>query len=241
VSPSPADTLVPPSDRAGLPDVVNDLLAIPDLVSPSFWLNEMIKVTLGVDPLAETARHLGGDWRGIAVAGDALDHLARFDAAVAGALDRENDRVAESWDGNAAEAAARYFDDLAAAVRTHGPALQALAAELGTTADGIWSIAEVVKGLLVELTDSLIAGAVCLAAGTALLETGVGAVAGYAAAAWYAWRATSAWAEVLTQLSHAVLAAKALVGASAVLVGRLDELASMPLPAAAYDHPGAGR
>jgi hypothetical protein len=236
----PAQLLTPPSDEAGIPDAVNDILGIPDLVSPAYWVGEVVEAVLGVDPFGRAAEFLAGDWRGVAHAGSALRNLAAFDDAVAAAVSGHGEAVRGAWQGHASDAAAGYFAALAGAVSAGTPALKKLARELHTVAAGIWDVVEAVKAGLQAIADCAVVAAVSWAAGAALVETGVGTLAGYALAAFCITQMESAWAAVLESLNWAVAAAKALVGVLATTLTRLDPVRELPLPAAAYDHPGVG-
>jgi hypothetical protein len=237
----PADLLTAPSNEAGIPDVVNGILGAPDLVSPTYWAAELTKAVLGVDPVAHVAEFLTGDWQGVARAASALRNLAAFDDAVVAAVADQVGTMRASWHGNASDAASSYFDGLATAVSDGTPALEKLAHALETVAAGIWNVAEVVKSGLQTIGDLAFTAAVSSAAGSALVETGIGAVAGYALAAFCIWRMTSTWGEVLDKLSEATVIAKALVGLLATTLTRLDAAGDFPLPAAPYDHPGVPR
>jgi hypothetical protein len=212
----PAELLTPPSDEAGIPDVVDAILGAPDLVSPAYWAAELIEATLGVDPFAYAAAFLAGDWKGLERSASALRNLAAFDDAVA----------------------AGYFGGLATAVSAGTPALKTLAQELHAVAAGVWNVAEAVKSLLQMIADSAVTAAISSAAGTALIETGAGAVAGYTLAAFCLWQLTSDWAEVLEILGRVTTAARALVGLLATTLTRLAPAGDFPLPTSAYDHPG---
>ncbi len=100
------------------------------------------------------------------------------------------------WRGQAAEAeqefqlalglAAAGLND--ACAQYHKLYLQAAAA--------VKSLFDVTAGLISDLIDLLIITNVAAAAGTALIETGVGAVAGYGVAAYYTWQAYDLYKDI---------------------------------------------
>jgi hypothetical protein len=102
-------------------------------------------------------------------------------------------------------------------------------------AEATKSLFEVVSGLISDLIDLLIVINVASAAGTALIETGVGAVAGYGVAAYYTWQAYDLYKEISTFYGNTEDLIKAIGGSISSVKAALEvrDLPSVP----PYHHP----
>jgi sensor histidine kinase regulating citrate/malate metabolism len=95
----------------------------------------------------------------------------------------------------------------------------------------------VVTGLISKLLDVLIMVNLASAAGTATIETGIGALAGYGVAAYYAWQAYDLYKEISTFYSNAEATFKGIAGTiAAVKAGH--EVAAIP-SLTPYRHPAS--
>lgn len=171
----------------------------------------------------------------------ALRALQNFVEAYDKSIDDGATQMTEQWQGHAATAADAYFDRLVADLRRHGPTLNGLASELDTAVVGMWAAADAAKSAMELLTDRLIMAAVTAAAGLATAETVVGAVIGEAAAAYFLFEAGKEAIKFLKAVEHANEIVKSVVGVAGGFLGTLHEMGRLPLPAGAYDHPGATR
>jgi uncharacterized protein YukE len=236
---SPAAELVEPLPKELVPDLVNQLLSFPDLISPTHWMLWAIETVCGVNPAKWAAEQLVGDWQSISTAGSALANLANFNGALMKALDEGSDRMLGDWQGNAAQACNQYFDGLSAALREQMAALDAVAEQFHRVAQGINTTASLMASLLEMLADALLALALEAAAGAASTPTVVGPVLAGAAAAFTLTKAMGVWGEIINAHSKAWMLVQLFFGTCAGYLGALKGMENVPLPAGAYDHRGA--
>jgi len=152
-------------------------------LSPSAWLNEAINALTGFDVFGWMTDWLSGDWAALWKFGDAMANLSSCLQQMGintqqGMLDLD-----ATWDGNASDAAYMYFSDFSAAMSRQQTALFESQDRYHRAAIGAWQMSNQLGNIMQALADKALLAAASAAAGTILAETGVGAVAGYAAAA----------------------------------------------------------
>jgi hypothetical protein len=167
-----------------------------DLVSPASWLRQVSVSLFGYDPFDEWARDLGGDWASYVHCGAAMSRagLSAYDigrnlvagAGVAGTV----------WQGSAAEAEREFQVSLGTATEKLNDACQEFSRLYGRAADAAANLRDVAGDLISDLLDALIMVNLASVAGTALVETGIGAIAGYGIAAYYATQAYQLYQEI---------------------------------------------
>jgi uncharacterized protein YukE len=236
---SPAGELVEPLPKELVPDLVNQLLSFPDLISPTHWMLWAMETVCGVNPAKWAAEQFVGDWESFSKAGSALANLANFNGALMKALDDGSDRMLGDWQGNAAHACNQYFDEVSAALREQMTALDAVAEQFHRVAQGINTTASLMASLLEMLADALLALALEAAAGAASTPTVVGPVLAGAAAAFTLTKAMGVWGEIINAHSRAWTLVQIFFGLCAGYLGALKGMENVPLPAGAYDHKGA--
>ncbi|HWO67433.1 MAG TPA: hypothetical protein VNO31_46110 [Umezawaea sp.] len=118
-------------------------------------------------------------------------------------------------------------------------ALNSVGQQFEQAAYGVWGVAKTLVSLLELLLDLIIAWAIEAAVAAASSWTVVGAIAGGAAMVATAIKAISVWGDICK--AHG-MAWTICTGATGIIAGYLSNLHDMkehPLPAGAYDHPGA--
>lgn len=236
---SPAAELTEPQPQELIPDLVNQFLSFPDLISPSHWMLWAIEQVCGVNPAEWLAEQFTGDWESVSKAGSALTNLGEFDNAFVKALSDGSGTMFDSWEGNAAQACYRYFETLRAALGDQVAVLDSVAKEFHTLAQGINSTAAAIVSLLEALVDWLLAAALEAAAAAASSWTIIGGILGGAAAAFSITKAIGVWGQIIEAHAKAWNAVQGFVGLCAGYLGALQDMALHPLPSGAYDHPGA--
>jgi hypothetical protein len=207
------------------------------ILSPTDWIATFLKELTGRDPLGWISSSFMGEWEALAKCGTAYHNLARACQDLGVNIQEGELLLDASWAGNANDAAHAYFCDLASKVSAMQFALDAAADDYADAARGTWLFASQVKNLLEATVDSAVIAAACTAAGTALIETGVGAVVGYGLATLEVARILELLARAGQIIHIAGLAIEGLTGGIMNLADQGGSLASYPLPAAAYDHP----
>jgi hypothetical protein len=234
----PTDFLVQPGQPdASLTKGFANPIGILDALSISHWVNQIIKDVAGYDVIGTISNAFVGDWESFYKAGDAYGNLGQSLQALGQNVSLISSHMDQQWDGQAADAAFVYFRQLAAATIQQNVVLTQIEEKYHEAARAIWLLADMVGGLIKMMIDKAIIIGVSAAAGTALIETGVGAVAGYGIATWQA-------IELVKKVNDAAL--KIQAGGTAILgffsfIKTLAEqggdLSKAPLPGQPYTSP----
>jgi hypothetical protein len=207
-----------------------------DWFSPTHIINEFIKQAAGYDVVGDAAKVFGGDWETIWQAAGAIANLADAIHDIGINVTSGNLDLDAQWDGNAAESAYVYFMNLGSALSAQKESLTDLADSYLKAAEGAYRVAEAFSGILKDMGDAAMMGVIATSAGTAAIETGVGAVAGYAFAAYQAYRIYELGAKAKLVISTAYNAINLLAGEIQSMSADTGALARYPLPNA-YQHP----
>jgi methyl-accepting chemotaxis protein len=208
-----------------------------DWASPSHIVNEFVKTVVGYDLYGEAAKVFAGDWELVWRAAGAFRNLGNAMQDLGINVSHGNVELDAAWDGNANDAAFMYFADLSSAISSQRIALTELADKYEQAAEGTFRIGESVSGLMKDITDAAMIGAVAASAGTATIETGVGFVTGWGIAAYEAYKI----AEMADKARKLIATASAVIG---TVVGEIQSLSAetgvlsrYPLPGVGYRHP----
>lgn len=170
-----------------------------DLGSPSAMAVEASKLLFDFDPFAEATNWVFGDWNKYNDCSDVWGNLASFCDAVAGNIQKGNQNVGLSWDGNAADAATVYFDEFSKKLREIKETFESLKTCYAQAAQMAFQFAEFLKSFLVMFCDLLVIWLVNLLAAQAVNAIPVGgqvaSAAMFALAAAEAVRLMQLWAE----------------------------------------------
>lgn len=200
-----------------------------DLVSPTAWLRQVSVWLFGHDPFEGWAKQFSGDWQSYIhcaaawrIIGDAVHDIGRN--LVATAAD-----VGTVWQGNAAEAEQEFQVRLGAVALSLHHACDQYSVLYTKAAEATKELFAVVSGLIVNLIDVLLIINLATVVGTATIKTGVGAVAGYSVAAYYAWQAHELYSRIASLYANTEATLKALASSIAMIqaglaVGSLPEL-----------------
>ncbi|WP_328851214.1 hypothetical protein OG994_25575 [Micromonospora globbae] len=234
----PTDFLVEPAEPdASMTKGFANPIGVLDALSISHWVNQIIKDCAGYDVIGTISNALVGDWQSFYKAGDAYGNLGQCLQAIGQNVTLAASHMDQQWDGHAADAAFVYFRQLTKALVQQNLVLIQVEEKYHEAARAIWLLADMIGGLVKMMIDKAIIIGVSAAAGTALIETGVGAVAGYGIAAWQA-------TELVKKVNDAAL--KIQAGGTAILgffsfIKTLAEqggdLSKVPLPDRPYTSP----
>ncbi|RVW01476.1 hypothetical protein EF834_13605 [Rhodococcus spongiicola] len=171
-----------------------------------------------------------GDWQALQVAGKSLEGLAEFNTLMAKQLSSAKETALESWSGEAAAEAERYFSELSEVVGRQSHAIRGMAEQLDQTSVGMYEASEAIKDLVGMLVDTLIVAGIQFAA--ALLTGGsvVGAPAAAGLLASALLMAKRAWdivGNIQKWLGVAWAGAQATIG---LVAGHLATVKDKPLP-----------
>jgi hypothetical protein len=167
-----------------------------DLISPASWVRQVSVSLFGYDPFDEWARDLGGDWASYVHCGAAMARAGEGAYEIGRNLLAGATRSEAVWQGSAGDAERRFQTSLGTATEELDGACQEFARLYGEAADAAANLRDVAGDLISDLLDALIMVNLASAVGTALVETGIGAVAGYGIAAYYATQAYQLYQEI---------------------------------------------
>lgn len=236
---TPSAELTAPTSSDPIPDLVENIIGFPQYVSPSYWLGWAAEKVTGTNPWAWVGEQYAGDWKAVQKAGDAIKKLGEFNDSYAGVINSGVATVGYDWQGQAAASAKAYFTGLSNILKEQISDLAALGKEFEQMAIGMYEWSNAIKGLMETLTDLLIAIGLEAAAAAATSWTVIGPILSGAAAVATITKAIGVWGQVIEVHNHVWNAVQGFTGLVAGYLGGLHGLDTHPLPAGAYDHPGA--
>jgi hypothetical protein len=238
--PDPTVLLVAPADP--VPDIREgyvDIFDFTNIISPTAWVNEFVTELTGIDPLETLTTAFLGDWAAFARCGVAWGHLAECAQQLAMNVQSGAFRLDGQWDGHAADAAHGYLSGLAPAVSELAPPLREAAARYAACTRGVWELGTQAQNLLQGIIDDALIAEIAAAAGSATIETGVGAVIGYGIAALAIANVVEKVGQLLKIESAVNTAVFGVFGGAMAIAGQGGSLDGRPLPPAPYRHPAA--
>ncbi|MDQ0990937.1 hypothetical protein [Streptomyces sp. V3I7] len=233
----PTGRLKAPENPADFHSPLKVLNDASDLVSPTYWVNEIIKASTGYNPLDKAKEYLAGDWAAYAKCGEVWESLGKMCADISENINAGNRELDATWDGNAADAAFNYFKALAERCDELQADLSALSTQYGIVSHGVWSTAEGVGAILGQIGDAAATAAISAAAGTLTSWTGWGAAVGYGLAGFEILRIIELWGDATKMINNAQLIVNGAMGVTESVGGELaGKLRDFRLPAEAYDN-----
>lgn len=199
-----------------------------DLLSPAAWLRQISIWLFGHDPFEGWAKQFSGDWAAYVHCGAALGRVGASVHDIGRNLIAGAARVDTVWRGDAADAERDYQVALGSAAVGLRSACAEYSELYAQAAQATKSLFDVAGDLIGNLLDLLIVVNAAAAVGTALVETGLGAIAGYGIAAYYAVQAY----ELYQKIARFYGVADDMIKAIGASIGSVQaELAVRDLPA----------
>lgn len=230
-------SLRPPDPGSGA--AAFTLNPLTDLLSPSAWVRQVAVWLFGVDPFEPWLIAYSGDWRAYEHCMAAWPHIGAAATMFGGNLITGAADVPAAWRGHAAEAEQEFQLLLGGAATALGPACDEYARLYPMAVDACRQLYEATGNLIGQLIDALIIVNVAAVVGTTTIETGIGPIAGYTAAAYYTWQAYRLYEEI-SRLYLAADTTFRLLAAQIEAVQAGAEAARLP-SVGAYRHPAVPR
>ncbi|AOW92045.1 hypothetical protein BFN03_03235 [Rhodococcus sp. WMMA185] len=240
----PSSALTTPVAEDPVPNLLENALD-GSLTSPTYLVGEAM-VFCGMvgsnDPWAFISDRLAGDWQAVQTAGKSLEGLAEFSTSMAEELSTAKSSAMNSWKGEAADEAERYFLELGKVLESQSPVIRKMAKQLDQTSFGLYEASESIKDLVGDLIDWLVIVGIKATAALFAGGSGAGAPAAVAFLAAALLAAKSAWNivdKIHEIMNYAWAGAQATVG---LISGHLATVKDTPLPAlptSAYQFEGA--
>ncbi|WP_424185070.1 hypothetical protein ACOBQX_24700 [Actinokineospora sp. G85] len=234
----PSGRLTEPGKPEGFQNplqIVNDL---GNMISPGYWAQKFLEVTIQVNPVQEFTTWIAGDWEQFAKASSAANSLSWFCSDVSGDLKVNISALATTWTGHASNAAFHYFNSLGEVISTHADGLACLRDKYNEAAKGVWEFSEAMNDVIQGIFDNIFWATVEAIAGGVLVETGVGPAVLWSLAALECKNIVDGWKLATTMLMNIQNTVRALHGGVLSIIGNNGAFKAHPLPAG-YDHPGA--
>jgi hypothetical protein len=196
-----------------------------DTISPSSWVRWGIQQLTGEDPFAKWLTWLSGDWLAYSQCTTVWECMEDASKSFRTNLHKAIVDAESIWTGRAA-------DQFVAILRVLGYRMEYLADTCGDLAKAYPDAVQAAKdlheglsGIVGMIIDWLIAAGIAAAAGTALIETVVGAVAGYALAGYCVWQIVQLIDKATTIYGTAKTAVQAVIGVvSAIEASGIEDI-----------------
>jgi hypothetical protein len=124
--------LKPPGQPQEFTDPLMLFNVVDDLLSPAWWLSEVLLEAIGCNPLEEVTKFVIGDWEGFARCALVWEDLSKATGAIAENVKCGLTWLAVDWTGQAADAGVHYFDQARQALGSHRDVLHRLHEKYGT-------------------------------------------------------------------------------------------------------------
>src|SRR5690606_4672459 len=160
----------------------SDLILTTSWRSPSTLLDQAIGLITGMfgmeSPFTRVGKSFSGDWDHLYESGASASNLANYLELQADARLTAMATTAQTWQGEAASAAASFFAKQAEALDEAAEKLRATQPEFDAVVHGMRSSANLATGLMATIIDASLIAWGCYAGGAATAWTGVGAIIG---------------------------------------------------------------
>lgn len=206
-------------------------------LSPSKWVLDLVKQITGVDVLAELISPFVGHWDRVSAYGDALGKVSQCLQGVSANVSSVGDTLDARWDGNAADAAHAFFGSVSASLRLQSDAFVEAGERYQQLAVGMWHQHVAAGHLLTDVLDTTVEVSIWAAVGAATSETGVGAAAGYAMAAYKTLkllRLLDEWKGLVSLATSTAEGTLAVLYSLTKMIDRTGPIATVTTP---YSHP----
>ncbi|MFG2193224.1 hypothetical protein [Streptomyces sp. NPDC048639] len=152
-----------------------------DVGSPSAWIVELSKLTIGFDPYDFVNGVILGSWGEYSDCSQVWGNLGRFCDSLHRNIKKGNQALSATWDGNSADAAWVYFDELSQKITQVKEAFESLKENYDAAALYVFELGEMLKSMLAGLADQLLAWGATWVASRAVAFVPVGGLVGSAA------------------------------------------------------------
>lgn len=235
----PLAHLTEPCDPPDLSDPLALFNALGDYLSPTWWINQVLNDTIGVNPMEYVNQIVVGDWKGFARSGTMWAQLAEAADDVGSNLGNGLRWLAADWQGKAGDAATYYFDYAGKALHSHADVFRVLHDKYVEIARDVWLCSKTLADIIKAIMDAAFVASLAVLAAASLSWTGIGAGISWSVAAWECSQIVKLWGEASSAIATTQTLITGFVGmATSPDEITLREITPLPMPAVDYDHPG---
>jgi len=210
-----------------------------DLISPTWWVNEVINFVWGFNPLEYVTQQLVGDWEGFARCAQVWEQLGKATGAIGQNVRNGLTWVSAGWQGRAADAAVGYFDHTQQALVSTGELFHEYYRVYYDVATDVWLGAKAIADFLKTMSDIVISLGFKLLSAKALSPTLIGAQILWGIAAYDIYRVLNLWDDVMKVVGKVQLVLNGFAAfALTPTPDTINRLKALRMPANEYDHPG---
>jgi uncharacterized protein YukE len=236
----PSSKLTEPSSEGAVPDMVQQILDGAGFFSESEIVLKILTVC-GLDVEGWVKERFFGNFEAVAKSRNAVKNLANFDTATATNIAEGAQTMLSSWQGNAADAAHSYFDQLSNGIEGHANALSQVAQRYDAVLVAIQQAGSAIMGGITAALDAGVEAGAALAAAGCLEEVpGLDVLMDIIGA----WRVTKVILKIheIANIWNAVWSgSEGMMGLITILVGGLSSFdASAKLPKIGYANAAQG-
>jgi hypothetical protein len=211
-----------------------------DYLSPTWWINQVLNDTIGVNPMEYVNQVVVGDWKGFARSGTMWAQLAGAADDIGANLDNGLRWMAADWQGKAGDAAAHYFDYAGKALHSHADVFRVLHDKYVEIARDVWLCSKTLADIIKAIMDAALVAGLAVLAAASLSWTGIGAGISWSVAAWECSQIMKLWGEGSAAIATTQTLITGFVGmATSPDDITLREITPLPMPVVDYDHPAA--
>lgn len=235
----PLTFLTEPGTPSDFSDPLAWFNAVGDYASPSWWINQVLNDTIGVNPIDYVNQLVVGDWKGFATCATVWGQLAKAVDAIGDNVNNGLRWLAADWQGNASDAAVEYFDRTGKALLSHRDVFEFLHDKYREVARDVWLGAKTLADIIKMIMDEAVVLGLTAAAGWALSVTGVGAGVSWGIGAFQYMRIIDLWGDATNTIARVQAAITTFVTLCTTPDSiTFSEVNPLPIPLADYNHPG---
>ncbi|MEV6239803.1 hypothetical protein [Lentzea sp. NPDC051838] len=235
----PEGRLTPPQPAEEPLDPMAVVDALNNLVSPGYWVANVLDVLIGVNPAEWVSKQIAGDWEAFSKCCGGFNSLGFFCSDVGRNVMDNHRLLLNAWSGKAADGSYAYFQRLQTSLEQHKDAFVKLKEEYEKVAAGVREFAKVAGDLVQDIFDKVFWITVEAIAGGVMAESVVAPAVLWSVAAWQCMKVIETWSkigELFQVMSQIVRTAKAEI----LLVMSDNGFKAHPLPGS-YGHPALTR
>ncbi|MFC4854622.1 hypothetical protein [Actinophytocola glycyrrhizae] len=236
---NPLVHLTEPGEPSDFSDPMALFNTLGDYLSPTWWINQVLNDTIGVNPMEYVNQLIVGDWKGFARCGTMWAQLARTADDIGDNLDNGLRWLAADWQGKAGDAAVHYFDYAGKAMHSHADVFRVLHEKYVEIARDVWLCSKTLADIIKAIMDAAFVAGLAVLAAASLSWTAVGAGISWSVAAWQCSQIVKLWGEASSAIATIQTLITGFVGmATSPDEITLREITPLPMPAVEYDHLG---
>jgi hypothetical protein len=161
----PLAFLTDPGTPSDFSDPMQLFNAIGDYLSPTWWMNQVLNDTIGVNPMEFVNQHLVGDWKGFARCAMVWEQLSKATGAIGDNVNHGLRWLAADWQGQAGDAAVYYFDYMGKSLLSHRDVFQVLHDKYREIARDVWLASKTLADIIKMIMDLVVVAGLAVLAG----------------------------------------------------------------------------